>query len=322
MGFYSDGVEGILIEDNHIHQNKVYGLDPHSGTRNLVIRNNVVNDNGHIGIICSGHCRNIIIEDNKVYNNTGTAIALSIDMQNSVVRNNNIQDSVTGIGVARSDNNEVFGNRVSSSDNGIKVIDNSSNNYIYDNIFEAISNYAILARGADVLNNTFENNVIDNSRKAVRLQNNDDSLFINNHLVDTNSEGREYLVQSNSTLNLERTMFPVKSKIVSDNSANNTIKIANSGIIKLKYGTGEVIDFDTEVMPFSSRFYDGALSIISSDRLICGAKMTSARQSPFVTFVLDSFQLDCVRYYRCILYAHCGLTQTGLFLQQSGNSIP
>ena len=226
MGFYSDGVEGILIEDNHIHHNKVYGLDPHTGTRNLVIRNNVVNDNGHIGIICSGHCRNIIIEDNKVYNNTGPAINLSIDMQNSVVRNNNIQDSVTGITVARSDNNEVYGNKVSSSDNGIKVIDNSSNNYIYDNIFEAISNYAIDARGADVLNNTFENNVIDNSGKAVRLQNNDDSLFINNHLVDTNSEGRVYLVQSNSTLNLERTMFPVKSMIISDNNANNTIKIA------------------------------------------------------------------------------------------------
>ena len=122
-----------------------------------------------------------------------------------------------------------------------------------------------MLRGADVLNNTFENNVIDNSGKAVRLQNNSDSLFINNHLVDTNSAGRVYLVQSNSTLNLERTIFPVKSMIISDNNANNTIKIANSGIIRLKYGTGDVIDFDTEVMPFSSRFYDGALSIISSD---------------------------------------------------------
>ena len=147
MGFYSDGVEDILIENNHIHHNKVYGLDPHSDTRDTVIRNNVVHDNGHIGIICSGHCRNIIIEENKVYNNTGPAINLSIDMQNSVVKNNNIQDSVTGITVAKSHNNEVYGNRVSSTDDGIKVIDNSSNNYIYDNIFEEISNYAINAEG-------------------------------------------------------------------------------------------------------------------------------------------------------------------------------
>ena len=101
----------------------------------------------------------------------------------------------------------------------------------------------------------------------MRLQNNVGSLFINNHLVDTNSEGREYLVQSNSTLVLERTMFPVKSMIIFDNNANNPIRIVNSGIIKLKYGTGKVTDFDTEVMPFSSRFYDGALSIMSSDSI-------------------------------------------------------
>ena len=81
MGYYSDGVEGILIENNHIHHNKAYGLDPHSDTSNTIIRNNIVDNNGHIGIICSGHCRNILIESNEVYNNTGTAINLSIDMQ-------------------------------------------------------------------------------------------------------------------------------------------------------------------------------------------------------------------------------------------------
>ena len=100
-------------------------------------------------------------------------------------------------------------NSVTTSGNGIKVIDNSTNNYIYDNIFEEIDNYAILVRGMDVLNNTFENNTIDNSRKAVRLQNNVGSSFVNNHLVDTNSAGREYLVHGNSTLVLEGTTFPI-----------------------------------------------------------------------------------------------------------------
>jgi poly(beta-D-mannuronate) C5 epimerase len=52
MGFYSDGIEGILIENNDIHHNEGYGLDPHSGTHDMVIRNNKVHDNGREGIIC------------------------------------------------------------------------------------------------------------------------------------------------------------------------------------------------------------------------------------------------------------------------------
>jgi parallel beta-helix repeat protein len=94
MGFYSDAVEGILIEDNHIHHNKAYGLDPHSRTHDIIIRHNVVHDNGHIGIICSDRCRNITIDQNEVYNNgNSSAILLSRDMKNSIVRNNYIHDS-------------------------------------------------------------------------------------------------------------------------------------------------------------------------------------------------------------------------------------
>lgn len=111
----------------------------------------------------------------------------------------------------------------------------------------------------------FENNEINGSSKAVRLYNNTDSSFINNHLYDIISGGREYLVQANSTLNLVRTMFPIKSKIISDDSTNNMIVIVDSGMIKLKDGTGKITDIDTEMMPFSSRIYGEAFSIISAN---------------------------------------------------------
>jgi parallel beta-helix repeat protein len=261
MGFYSDGVENILIEDNNVHHNKAYELDPHSGTHNIVIRNNVVNDNGHIGIICSGKCRNIIIQQNEVYDNAGTAIALSIDMQNSTLKNNYIHDSETGLIVAKSHNNQIYDNRISSSDYGIKVIDRSSNNYVRDNILEGIDKYAILVRGSSVLNNTFENNGIDNSSMAVRLYNNTDSVFINN----ISSAGREYYVHANSILNFEKTFFPVKFKVISDEGTNNMLRFVESGKIKVKDGSGNVTDFDTDVFPFSSKIYDGGLSVISSD---------------------------------------------------------
>jgi mannuronan 5-epimerase len=42
FGFYSKGVGDMIIEDNHVHDNTIYGLDPHTGTHDMTIRNNVV----------------------------------------------------------------------------------------------------------------------------------------------------------------------------------------------------------------------------------------------------------------------------------------
>jgi poly(beta-D-mannuronate) C5 epimerase len=46
---YTRGVGGMTIEDNHIHHNIHYGLDPHTGTHDMIIRNNTVHDNGSTG---------------------------------------------------------------------------------------------------------------------------------------------------------------------------------------------------------------------------------------------------------------------------------
>ena len=102
FGFYSATVGGLLIENNHIHHNTYYGLDPHSGTHDMIIRNNVVHDNGKMGIICSQHCRNITIENNEVYNNIGSGILFSINMKNSVARDNVVynQDRNGGYGIS------------------------------------------------------------------------------------------------------------------------------------------------------------------------------------------------------------------------------
>jgi len=197
----------------------------------------------------------------KVYDNAGTAIALSNDMRNSTVKGNYIHDSETGIGIAKSHNNQIYDNRISSSDYGIKIIGGSSNNYVRDNTFEGIKDYAVLVRGISVLNNTFENNSIDNSSKAVRLFDNIDSVFINNKA----SAGREYFVHSNSTLNFEKTFFPIKLTVISDKSTDNMIRIIGSGKIIVKDGTGNFTDFDTDVSPFSARIYDETHSIISSN---------------------------------------------------------
>jgi parallel beta-helix repeat protein len=137
FGFYSSGVGKFVIEYNHIHDNTIYGLDPHTGTHDTIIRNNVVHDNGQFGIICSLNCNNVTIENNEVYHNsdknTGAGIMFSRNMVNSVARNNNVHDEpAAAISISASQNNQIYNNTISNSGNGINL-KNSSNIRIHDN---------------------------------------------------------------------------------------------------------------------------------------------------------------------------------------------
>ena len=133
FGFYSRGVGGMIIENNHIYNNSRYGLDPHTGTHDMIIRSNVVNDNGWIGIICSLDCHNITIENNEVYNNKESGIMFSRNMYNSIARNNYVHNEGMAIFVSQSHNNEIYNNTVSDSSNAIYLINSSSNNIIHHN---------------------------------------------------------------------------------------------------------------------------------------------------------------------------------------------
>src|SRR5919107_5383747 len=108
FAFYSKGVGGILLENNHIHDNIHYGLDPHTGTHDMTIRNNTVHDNGSIGIICSLDCFNITIENNTAYSNAKMGIMFSRNMHDSVAKNNIVSNEDKAIVVSESHNNEIY----------------------------------------------------------------------------------------------------------------------------------------------------------------------------------------------------------------------
>ena len=164
FGFYSKGVGGIKIEDNHVHDNIHYGLDPHTGTHDLSIKNNRVHDNGGIGIICSLDCYNITIEDNVVYNNTKMGIMFSRNMTHSVARYNDVSNEDRGIVVGESSDNEIYNNRVSDSGSGIDVGEDSAGNSIYNNTIVDIANPEDALRiDEDSGQNTFSSNVLMNS---------------------------------------------------------------------------------------------------------------------------------------------------------------
>ena len=170
FGFYSNGVGNFLIENNGVHDNGHYGLNPHTGTHDMVIRNNTVHDNGSIGIICSLNCYRITIEKNTVYNNVNRGIMFSRNMFDSTARDNLISGKEKAITISESHDNEIFNNTVSNSISGIDLDKESLNNRVNDNtvIVENPHNHhqssnAIAVESGAEKNNMLYSNIIKNN---------------------------------------------------------------------------------------------------------------------------------------------------------------
>jgi mannuronan 5-epimerase len=187
-GFYSEELGGdMVIEDNYIHTNYQYGLDPHTGTHDMIIRNNTVYDNGAIGIICSLDCYNITIENNEVFNNFGYGIMFSRNMYDSIARNNYVHNETNCISVnTQSHNNEVYNNRVSECENGIDFRNEANNNNIHHNVI--IESEKGIKVHSGVYSNTFHYNTITNPKEiGISVEDPDakDNRFDNNQVIDS-----------------------------------------------------------------------------------------------------------------------------------------
>jgi nitrous oxidase accessory protein NosD len=188
-GFYSEELgEGMIVEDNYIHSNYQYGLDPHTGTHDMIIRNNTVYDNGAIGIICSLDCYNITIENNEVYNNFGYGIMFSRNMYDSIATDNYVYNQTNCISVnTQSHNNDVYNNRVSECKNGIDLRNGAYNNDIHHNIIIESGNGIKLRTGAS--NNTFHYNtiiIINPKENGISIDPDTiDNRFDNNQMIDS-----------------------------------------------------------------------------------------------------------------------------------------
>ena len=149
----------MILEDNHVHHNFMYGFDPHTATHDMIIRNNTVHDHGAMGIICSLDCYNITIEDNEVYNSAGSGIMFSRNMYDSIARNNNVHDEVKCIFLSQSHNNQVYNNTVSNCESqGIYLYHNSVENNVYNNTL--INATKGIEFSDDSLDNIVEDNII------------------------------------------------------------------------------------------------------------------------------------------------------------------
>ncbi len=185
FGFYSKGIGGMDIENNHIYNNNIYGLDPHTGTHDLTIKNNFIYNNGGFGLICSVNCYNITIEKNNLHDNFH-GIMLSRNMTHSIVSDNTIHnENKTGIFVSDSYNNQILRNSITDSGTGIFLNVHASNNIITKNSISNSKEGVTLS--ADVgTGNTIKNNkiILNNSGQTdISFQGNSK---LNNNFISQN----------------------------------------------------------------------------------------------------------------------------------------
>ncbi|CAM9300989.1 unnamed protein product [Sphacelaria rigidula] len=73
-GHYGYAHSFALLSGNSVHDNEVYGFDPHDDSVNLTISDNEVFFNSNHGIIWSKNCNNVVVTANSVHHNGGGGV--------------------------------------------------------------------------------------------------------------------------------------------------------------------------------------------------------------------------------------------------------
>ena len=138
FGLYTYAVDGLTVTDNEFARNVLYGIDPHTGSKNIRIERNRVYDNGKHGIILAEDCTDSVIRGNLVYRNNHHGIVLYLRSDRNVVEDNaSFGNAAQGIDVNESSDNVIRNNRVYDNESGVDVGQRARANLVQDNIVRA-----------------------------------------------------------------------------------------------------------------------------------------------------------------------------------------
>lgn len=195
-GYYSYGARDIIFENNHVHDNHDYGVDPHDDSDGFIARGNIIVNNGGTGLALSRRCDNSIVSGNYISGNANNGILIH-DLSNSVIVEGNHIDNNGLDGLVIHDSNEVTirDNIISRNRNGIRIFAGSTivdvvNNEIYDNrrssIFFLHGNLGALSDLQDYSVGTDWNaqNISRHTDSRVRMINVKDNYFHSDAIIE------------------------------------------------------------------------------------------------------------------------------------------
>jgi parallel beta-helix repeat protein len=134
-GLYSYEVDGLQVLDNEFHDNVLYGVDPHTHSRNLVIERNVVHHNGKHGIILAEDCVDSVIRNNVVYANEHHGIVMYLGSDDNLIEGNeSFRNAAQGININDSDGNTIRNNKVyDNNESGVGITQTGRGNVVEGN---------------------------------------------------------------------------------------------------------------------------------------------------------------------------------------------
>ena len=185
-GAYTWGAGDMVWKGNEFFQNILYGLDPHTESRNFIVEDNSFHDNGSHGLIFARNCVFNTIRRNVSYNNGGHGIMLHESSNNNIIEDNVVYGNTDGIAIYQSSDNRIARNIVRDNVTGLRVYGRnslvSSNNIFEENqVFDNSENGVFLHDGAEA--NIFTNNgIYNNGRSGVYLKGVHDNVIDGNDI--------------------------------------------------------------------------------------------------------------------------------------------
>jgi parallel beta-helix repeat protein len=177
-GLYSHQVTGLVVRDNEFHDNVLYGIDPHTGSRELSIERNLVHDNGKHGIILAEDCTDSVIRDNVVYRNQHHGIVLYLHSDRNTIEGNESFDNVAqGININESSDNVIRDNRVyRNTESGVGIGQDARDNLVQGNEIRINQQDGIRLVTGSAGTRVRENLIGDNTRYGVYIDSDDMDL--------------------------------------------------------------------------------------------------------------------------------------------------
>jgi parallel beta-helix repeat protein len=166
-GVYSDSSGFIKINNNKFYNNLRHGIDTSINSHDINIFNNIAYSNSKVGIIISNNCCNVVVDNNTLHNNGQAGLMYSVNANKSIAKNNSIFYEKVGISLFSSSNNNLYDNKIISSDKGIAIAGNSSFNHIYEN--SIVNGNTGIYFTDFAKNNTLENNRISNVSSTIHF---------------------------------------------------------------------------------------------------------------------------------------------------------
>lgn len=178
FGMYSFGAYGMHIAGSELHDNVMYGIDPHDDSDSLLVEDNYIHDNGNHGFICSKRCDNLVVRNNVSSNNATIGFMFHRDVRDSILEGNTAENNGdAGFAIMDSHANTIRGNTARDNLYGIRLSVGASDNLIESNVVTGSTLYGFyLYMGTDPptindgrpVNNRFVSNEVTGNTTALK----------------------------------------------------------------------------------------------------------------------------------------------------------